>query len=82
MESQSIDSLYYLFVFIVVLIFASLAWCILSSCIGKPLMQGLSGLWNAAVESARIGNQASFRNRRPFGPESDIWEMETRRRPG
>ena len=60
-----------------------LFWCMLSSCLGRPILNAMSELWKSILESARIGmNPSARRGRRTtFGTESDVgWEMETRRR--
>ncbi|KIJ07923.1 hypothetical protein PAXINDRAFT_173202 [Paxillus involutus ATCC 200175] len=70
-------SLALLLIVLVVLIFCSLGWCMLSSCMGRDILRSISELWDVLVMSAR-GDRLSSR-RRPLGEE--MWEMEYRRRP-
>ncbi|KII93307.1 hypothetical protein PLICRDRAFT_49365 [Plicaturopsis crispa FD-325 SS-3] len=65
------------------LIFASLGWCIVSSCMGRPILRFFSGMWDSAVRSARSEQNASFpRRRRELGLDAELWEMEHRGRVG
>ncbi|KAF8846011.1 hypothetical protein BDN67DRAFT_10627 [Paxillus ammoniavirescens] len=70
-------SLALLLLVLVVLIFGSLGWCMLSSCMGRDILRSLSELWDVLVISTR-GDRPTSR-RRPLGEE--IWEMEHRRGP-
>ncbi|OBZ78818.1 hypothetical protein A0H81_01377 [Grifola frondosa] len=51
-NSQS-SSLVPLFLFLGALLFAALTWCMVSSCLGKPIFAAFSELWNTLVMSAR-----------------------------
>ncbi|KAG2352066.1 hypothetical protein BDR07DRAFT_641965 [Suillus spraguei] len=64
---------------LVLLIFAGLGWCFLSSCMGTPLLQSLSELWNLMVLSASASDTTSSRRRRALG-EDNMWEMTDYRR--
>ncbi|KZP28901.1 hypothetical protein FIBSPDRAFT_852152 [Athelia psychrophila] len=68
-------------IFIVsILLFAAIGWCMLSSCMGRPIMAFFSDAWELSVSSARMGSAESnrvLRRRRELG-EDDMWEMEHR----
>ncbi|RDB29617.1 hypothetical protein Hypma_016068 [Hypsizygus marmoreus] len=63
------------------LLFAAILWCMLSSCIGAPILRSISNLWEYAVLSSRSSGGLAPRRRREFG-EQEIWEMESRGRAG
>lgn len=68
------------FLFLAVLLFFALLWCMISSCMGTPIRRAFSNLWEYVLLSSRSGGLAS-RPRGGFG-EQEIWEMELRRRTG
>ncbi|RDX42969.1 hypothetical protein OH76DRAFT_1488254 [Lentinus brumalis] len=72
MVSQE-SSLFPLAVFLAVLLFALLAWCILSSCMGRSILSAMSELWEMLVLSARSSGGAEHVRRR-MGPGSRSWE--------
>ncbi|KAA1471453.1 hypothetical protein DENSPDRAFT_837443 [Dentipellis sp. KUC8613] len=73
----------YLFLLLAALIVLALGWCMLSSCIGAPILSALSEMWQSAVAGSRTASSANIRRRRTdFGAESEMWEMEARGRGG
>ncbi|RPD64684.1 hypothetical protein L227DRAFT_571143 [Lentinus tigrinus ALCF2SS1-6] len=69
------SSLLPLAVFLAILLLALLAWCILSSCMGRPILASMSDLWEMLVLSARSSGGAEHLRRR-MGPASRSWEDE------
>ncbi|GJE89499.1 hypothetical protein PsYK624_056000 [Phanerochaete sordida] len=64
-----------LLVFLAILLFAALAWCMISSCLG----QSLGEFWNALVLSAQASRHSQpWRSRRDW--IDDEFEMEHRGR--
>jgi hypothetical protein len=61
--------------------FSALGWCILSTCLGRPLLAFFKSLWESSVNSAHISGSRTARRRRELG-ENEIWEMEYRGRAG
>ncbi|KIP11660.1 hypothetical protein PHLGIDRAFT_21417 [Phlebiopsis gigantea 11061_1 CR5-6] len=75
MLSEQSSGLAPLFAFLAILLFAALAWCMISSCLG----QSLAEFWNGLVLSARASRQSEpWRHRRDFVP--DEFELEYRGR--
>ncbi|OJA12383.1 hypothetical protein AZE42_07539 [Rhizopogon vesiculosus] len=79
METSYDSSLMFLLLVLVILIFAATGWCLLSSCMGAPLLSSLSELWNAMILSASSNDTAGSRRRRALG-EDNMWEMTDYRR--
>ncbi|TFK42001.1 hypothetical protein BDQ12DRAFT_732754 [Crucibulum laeve] len=60
---------------------AGIFWCLISSCLGTPILRSLSDLWEHLLLSANAGqNIPGARRRRGFGDEGEGWEMEYRGR--
>ncbi|KAI0673803.1 hypothetical protein C8Q78DRAFT_651613 [Trametes maxima] len=78
------SSLFPLAALFALLLFAGLAWCILSSCMGRSILAGLSELWEMILLSARSGGGAD-RARRRMNPgrwdDDELFELEIRGRP-
>lgn len=75
MLSDQSSGLAPLFVFLAVLLFAALGWCMLSSCLG----QSLGDLWNAYVTGARSARASQPWRGRP-GMLDGEYELEYRGR--
>lgn len=63
--------------------FAGLAWCILSSCMGRSILSTISELWDMTLLSARSSSGGDHVRRRmnPGRWEDDqLFEMENRGR--
>ncbi|KAL4253624.1 hypothetical protein ABKN59_003429 [Abortiporus biennis] len=52
-----------LLVVLALLLFASLAWCMISSCLGRSLRESISGLWSALINTPRATGQRDWRRR-------------------
>jgi len=68
-----------IFAFVLVsLLILAMMWCLLSTCLGPPLMNLLSGWWDVATETARLN-----RRQRPYANYDyepvEQWELGTRR---
>ncbi|KAF8167537.1 hypothetical protein B0H34DRAFT_20484 [Crassisporium funariophilum] len=71
-----------LFAFFAFLVAALLFWCLISSCLGTPILRSLSNLWDYTVLGAQSQNTGRIARRRPAYGEGEIWEMEYRGRGG
>ncbi|KAL1951740.1 hypothetical protein VTO73DRAFT_889 [Trametes versicolor] len=83
MLSQDASSLVPLAAFLALLLFAGLAWCILSSCMGRSILSTISELWDMTLLSARSSSGGDHVRRRmnPGRWEDDqLFEMEHRGR--
>ncbi|THV06462.1 hypothetical protein K435DRAFT_960443 [Dendrothele bispora CBS 962.96] len=69
-QQDSVRALMPLFLVLFCLCFAALLWCLLSSCVGRPILRSLSSLWEYIILSARTGGP-----RRGGYAEEEIWEM-------
>ena len=64
--------------------FALLAWCILSSCMGRPILSAMSELWEMLTLGARSSGGAAHARRR-MNPtasweDDELFELEYRGR--
>ncbi|KAJ7657989.1 hypothetical protein B0H17DRAFT_353687 [Mycena rosella] len=66
------------------LIACALFWCLLSSCLGTPILQSVSNLWEYMLLSARSGGDPTLQARRRaagrFSQAGQEWEMMDYRR--
>ncbi|KAI0354629.1 hypothetical protein OH77DRAFT_1425698 [Trametes cingulata] len=83
MVSQA-QSLFPLAAFLALLLFAGLAWCILSSCMGRSILSSVSELWEMILLSARSGDAPEHVRRRMNASrweDDELFELELRGRP-
>ncbi|KAH9932068.1 uncharacterized protein BXZ73DRAFT_101444 [Epithele typhae] len=71
MADSPASALLPLFALLAVLIFALLAWCLLSSCLGRPIVASLADLWDFILLSARAAPGGAYVRRRQDRSE---WE--------
>ncbi|EPQ60165.1 hypothetical protein GLOTRDRAFT_112899 [Gloeophyllum trabeum ATCC 11539] len=81
LSSDTNSLLLVLFIFSL-LLFCAIGWCILSSCMGKPVLDFFSEVWRAAVSPARDGREGYRPMRRTGRADGEMWEMEYRSRLG
>jgi hypothetical protein len=60
-----------------------MCWCLLSSCLGTPILQALKSLWEYLVLSAKSGGDRTLQSRRRaaqgrFSEVEEEWEMNYR----
>ncbi|KAJ7897233.1 hypothetical protein B0H14DRAFT_397583 [Mycena olivaceomarginata] len=84
MENQDMATLVPVFIVFALLIASCLCWCLLSSCLGTPILQGLGNLWEFLVLSARAGGDRTTQIRRRatqgrFSEVHEEWEMNSYR---
>ncbi|KZT27603.1 hypothetical protein NEOLEDRAFT_1130613 [Neolentinus lepideus HHB14362 ss-1] len=83
-DSSGVGSLLPLLFICSLLLFCAIGWCILSSCLGKPLLELFSEIWQAAWSPSNAGRDG-FRQYRRVAPglrDEEMWEMEYRSRVG
>ncbi|TBU29800.1 hypothetical protein BD311DRAFT_755732 [Dichomitus squalens] len=82
MVSQE-SGLFPLAVFLSVLLFALLAWCILSSCMGRSILSSMSELWDMIILGVRSGGGGHHVRQRmnaDHWEDDELFEMEYRGR--
>ncbi|KAI0076048.1 hypothetical protein K474DRAFT_1303188 [Panus rudis PR-1116 ss-1] len=82
--SDPVNELFPLFVFLSLLLFAGLGWCMLSSCMGTSMRDSISAVWNSYTLGARSGAPTrqwhQRRNMDEFDYEMDYMEYRDRGR--
>ncbi|KAJ7109855.1 hypothetical protein C8R44DRAFT_800742 [Mycena epipterygia] len=81
MQNQDIAALVPILLVFSGLIACALFWCLLSSCLGTPILQSLKNLWEYAVLSARNGGDHTLQARRRAAGRFSVgeeWEMDYR----
>ncbi|KAI0715593.1 hypothetical protein C8Q72DRAFT_868451 [Fomitopsis betulina] len=62
-----------------IILFAALAWCMVSSCLGQSCLDALRDLWRLLVLSAQSNRRPGPAGyRRHIDDQSDFYEMENR----
>ncbi|TFK56531.1 hypothetical protein OE88DRAFT_29243 [Heliocybe sulcata] len=66
------------------LLFCAIGWCILSSCMGKPILDLLRESWSPSGSSVGVGRDGyrPYRRVAPGLRDGEMWEMEYRSRVG
>ncbi|KIM88800.1 hypothetical protein PILCRDRAFT_813780 [Piloderma croceum F 1598] len=77
---DDLSSLLPIFLILAVVLFSALGWCMLSSCLGRPVMSFFNVLWESTVNSASMTGRSARRPRELV--DNEIWEMEYRGRAG
>jgi len=83
MQNQDMATLVPVFIVLALLMASCLCWCLLSSCLGTPILEALKNLWEYLVLSARLGGDSTLQSRRRaaqgrFSEVEEEWEMNYR----
>jgi len=76
--AESVPSLSILVLIFAVLITSAVLWCLVSTCLGPPLLNAARGLFDSALLAGTGSRRdAAYRRRRELGgSEGEDWEME------
>ncbi|KAF9819234.1 hypothetical protein IEO21_02273 [Rhodonia placenta] len=63
------------------ILFAALAWCMVSSCLGRSFAEALRELWDTLILSAQSDTRPTqWRSRRNWDDSGELFELEHRGR--
>ncbi|KAJ7651569.1 hypothetical protein DFH06DRAFT_1331520 [Mycena polygramma] len=83
MQKDDLATVIPLFIGLAVLMACSMGYCLLSSCLGTPILEALKSLWEFLVLSAQSGGDRTLQSRRRaaqgrFSEVQEEWEMNYR----